>query len=78
LLLTEPQAGSSRVLERLDTNEVIGVIWFSESKEEKKKNEFWRAMPEGCNYKEELEKSVIPIMRWYAESLQKHSSYISE
>jgi hypothetical protein len=64
------------VLERLDTNEVIGVIWFNEAKEEKK-NEFWRVMLEGCN-KEELKKLVVPIMRWYTELLQKHSDYISE
>jgi hypothetical protein len=65
-----------RVLERLDTNEVIGVTWFTEAEEEDK-GDFWGKIPEEFS-EEELEKLVISTTRWYMELLQKHGNYISE
>jgi hypothetical protein len=68
--------GTIRVLERPDTNEVIGVTWFTEAEEEDK-GDFWGKIPEEFS-EEELEKLVISTTRWYMELLQKHGNYISE
>jgi hypothetical protein len=65
-----------RVLERLDTHVVIGVIWISEAKEEDK-DEFWMPMPEGSN-QEELQKMLVPSEKWHAGLLKKYSNYIGE
>lgn len=72
---TDKGIDTIRILERIDTHKVIGVIWFSEAKDEGEA-EFWKTVPEGFN-KEELQKLLIPTEKWHAELLQ-YGNYTGE
>jgi ribosomal protein S18 acetylase RimI-like enzyme len=65
-----------RVLERIDTHELMGVMWYSEVGKEEKE-ELWRAMPEGFN-EVELQKVLVPIRAWQTELLKRFECYICE
>jgi hypothetical protein len=67
-----------RVLERMDTSETIGVIWFSIAIKHKQNNkEAQRMKPEGFNH-EDLQKVMGPTRKWQEELLQRYGGYLCE
>jgi hypothetical protein len=66
-----------RVLERTDTREAIGVIWFSIAIKHKQDKTDQRTRPDGFNH-DDLQKVMGPTGKWQEELLQMNGGYLCE